>query len=240
MKYYIQMFSIRDVAETDLKKALEIVAEAGYAGVELCGTFGNSAASVRSWLDEYHLECFSVHTSRKVLAEELENTIRYYQELGVRYFVLPGAPTGTKEELDTTIDLINKYQKILAREGISFAYHNHYHEYLPNADGLIAHREIERRTNIDFELDTYWTLCGGFDPLHEMERLKARIKVVHLKDGIVEQRISTAIGLGNAPVKAIRDHAHKLGFKMVVESEGLQPSGTAEILQCIKYLRTLQ
>ena len=239
MKYDIQMFSIRDVAENDLKGALKIVADAGYSGVELCGTFGHSVYDVRSWLDEYKLECFCAHIGRNILANDIENTIKYYKELGVNYFVLPGAPTGTKSELDTTIDMINKYHEILAKEGISLAYHNHNLEYLPNADGQIAHREIEYRTNIDFELDTFWTLCGGFDPLGEMERLKDRIKVIHLKDGFVEQSLSTSIGLGNAPIKAIRDKAHELGFRLIVESEGLQPNGTAEVLQCIKHLRTL-
>ena len=239
MKYDIQMFSIRDVAENNLKEALKIVSDAGYSGVELCGTFGNSVSSVRSWLDEYKLDCFCAHIGRGILAEDLENTVKYYKELGVNYFVLPGAPTATKEELDKTIDMINKYHEILAKEGISFAYHNHNREYLPNADGLIAHQEIERRTSIDFELDTFWTLCGGFDPIDEMERLKHRIKVIHLKDGFVEKSLSTSIGLGNAPVKAIRDKAHELGFRMIVESEGLQPNGTAEIIQCINHLRSL-
>ena len=65
MKYGIQMYSVRDVAQKDLKAALKTVAEIGYNSVEFAGFFGNDAETVRSWLEEYGLE---------VIAADIQNT----------------------------------------------------------------------------------------------------------------------------------------------------------------------
>ena len=48
-----------------------------------------------------------------------------------------------------------------------------------------------------------------------------------------------SLGLGYAPVKLIREWAIKNNVLMVVESEGLDPTGPDEVLRCMEYLRTL-
>lgn len=233
------MFSVRDSAKNDMKATLEKVSALGYTGVEFAGVFDNSASDVRKWLDEYKLDAFSAHIGFSILDNDFEGTVNYYKEIGTQYFVIPSAPYITKNDLDTSIDKINKYQEMLERHRIPLAYHNHNREYFPNENGQIPHNEIEKRTNVDFELDTFWTLCGGLDSISEMERLKDRIKIIHLKDGFVEKNISVAIGEGNAPIKLIINKAVNLGFKMIVESEGLNPDGLSEVERCIRYLHTL-
>ena len=56
MKYGIQMYSVRDLAEKDLYAALKCVADIGYKYVEFAGFFGHKAEDVRAWLDELGLE----------------------------------------------------------------------------------------------------------------------------------------------------------------------------------------
>ena len=52
MKYGLQMYSVRDLTEHDLRGALQQVAEMGYSFVEFAGFMGNSAEDVKSWLEE--------------------------------------------------------------------------------------------------------------------------------------------------------------------------------------------
>ena len=134
---------------------------------------------------------------------------------------------------------MNKYQPMLEAEGIKLMYHNHNGEFLPNADGLIPHEEMERRTNIDFQIDTYWAYVAGRDPVEVITRLKDRVPVIHLKDGLQDGH-GYALGEGTAPVVAVREKAMELGMHMVVESETLQPDGLAEVTRCINFLRTLE
>ena len=59
--------------------------------------------------------------------------------------------------------------------------------------------------------------------------------VIHLKDGI--GRAGKALGEGNAPVLDVIAKAKELNLAMVVESEGLDPTGLEEVARCIEFLK---
>ena len=48
-----------------------------------------------------------------------------------------------------------------------------------------------------------------------------------------------SVGAGEAPILAVRDWCLKNNVLMVIESEGLDPTGPEEVGRCIAYLRTL-
>lgn len=245
-EYGIQMYSLRDITEKDLKGALKTVATQGYKYIEFAGFFNNSAEDVKAWLDEYGLICSGTHTGIEPLTEEnIEATIKYHQTIGCKNIIVPGADWSTEEKMNYNIAVMNKAVPLLKAAGITLGYHNHSHEFLPTAYGKFIHKEIEARCpEVEFELDTFWVFNAGLDPVAEMERLKDRVRVIHLKDGIPSGDGShnapgKSVGEGEAPIKAVREKALELGVLMVIESEGLQPTGTEEVGRCIKYLRTL-
>ena len=49
-----------------------------------------------------------------------------------------------------------------------------------------------------------------------------------------------ALGEGDAPVKRVYDMAIRNGFDIVVESEGLNPTGVEEVGRCMDYLKKLE
>lgn len=239
INYGIQLYSLRDMTGTDLAGALRAVAELGYSSVEFAGFFGHSAAEICEMLDQNHLTVSSTHTDWKELTQaRIDETIRYHKEIGNPNIIIPGADLSTPEKLDDFIALLNFAQPKLAAEGIALGYHNHYAEFLPNPFGAITHTELEHRTSVEFQIDTYWAYIAGRDPLAELERLQARIRYIHLKDGDADKH-GMALGEGTAPVAAVHDTALRLGFGMIVESEGCKPSGVEEIGRCIRYLRSL-
>lgn len=238
MEYGLQLYSVRDLTKENLDLALKLVAEMGYKFVEFAGFFGHSAEDVKAMLANYGLSVSGTHSGLADLDNDFAATVKYHQTLGNTNYIVPGAPWGTAEELTDTINKFNKYKPMLAAEGITFAYHNHDGEFKPNQDGLIAHSEMENRSDIDFEIDTYWAFCAGLDPVETITRLKDRVHVIHLKDGNRDRR-GYSLGLGEAPVTAVREKAIELGMTMVVESEGLEPDGISEVKRCIDYLKTL-
>ena len=239
MDYGLQLYSVRDVTDTDLEGTLKKVAEIGYRYVEFAGFFGHSAEEVKAMLDRYGLIVSGTHSGLGDLDADFEGTVKYHKTLGNTNYIVPGAPTWTAAELDETIEKMNKYQPMLAAEGIRMAYHNHDGEFRPNADGQIPHEEMERRTNIDFQIDTFWAFVAGKDPVEVITRLKDRIHVIHLKDGLRNGH-GFALGEGEAPVAAVRERAIELGMHMVVESETLQPDGISEVTRCFNYLKSLE
>ena len=241
MKYGIQMYSLRTVAGQDLKKGLETVAKIGYKAVEFAGFFGNDAETVRSWLDELDLEVYSTHTGVKELTPEtIEETIKYHKILGNKLIIIPGFSAKTREEFDAVIDTINYAQPILEKEGIKLAFHNHYKEFSLTDYGALIMQEFIEKTNINFQLDTYWTFYAGKDPLAVMDELKGmgRLVSIHLKDGL-KDKTGRSLGQGEAPVEKVLDKAIEMGLPVVVESEGEDPTGPDEVGRCFEFLASL-
>lgn len=236
MKYGLQMYSVRDFTEKDMDYALRSVAEMGYSFVEFAGFMGHSAEEIKAMLDKYKLTVSGTHTGWEEVKNNFAETVKYHKTIGNKNIIVPGADLSTKEKLDAFIDFVNEYQPKLAAEGIELGYHNHSHEFQPNADGQYIHKELEERTNVFFEIDTFWAFNAGLDPVETITRLQNRIHVIHLKDGQKGGK-GFSLGDGEAPVAAVRETAIKLGFRMVVESESLTPDGISEARRCIEFLK---
>ncbi len=237
IEYGLQLFSVRDLTDKDLEGALRAVAEMGYKYVEYAGFFGHSAETVAAWQDKYGLKCSGTHTGwGELLPENIEATIAYHKIIGNRHIIVPGADLGTLEKIIDFCHVMNQAQLRLAKEGISLGYHNHSHEFVVMPWGSTIHSELEKRGTFDFEIDTYWAFNADIDPILTLERLAGRVKVIHLKDGLKGGH-GRALGEGEAPVLAVREAALRMGLRMVVESEGLNPSGLEEVKRCIDFLK---
>ncbi len=238
MNYGLQLYSLRDITDKDMDAALREVSKMGYEFVEFAGFMGHSPKAIAEMLDKYSLKASGTHSGVDGLQPDvIKDSIRAHKEIGCENYIIPGADIRTGAKLKALIDLINYAQPILEEEGIKLHFHNHKGEFLPNSDGRYAHYELEKKTKILFEIDTYWAFAAGRDPVALMERLKNRISVIHVKDGSGAE--ARALGEGDAPVCAVVNKARELGFTMVVESEGLNPTGLEEVKRCIDFLRTV-
>ena len=134
--------------------------------------------------------------------------------------------------------VMNYATPILEAEGIHLAYHNHSDEFFLQPWGSTIHSELEKRLICDFEIDTFWVWNAGADPLQTLERLKDRVRMIHLKDGL-KGGVGRSLGEGEAPVHAVRDKAITMGLTMIVESENLSPDGLTEVTRCMEYLKSI-
>ena len=251
-EYGIQMYSLRDVSEGSLRDALRLVSEMGYKYVEFAGLFDNRAEDVRAWLEEYGLVASGTHVSLSKLAPEvIDETIRYHKVIGCDNFIVPACKWSTRELTDEVIKTLNLAQKKLAENGIRLGYHNHSREFFPNEYGIVFENEVIERTRAELEIDIFWLYNAGIDVIPYLEAHKDRIRVIHIKDGIPcpeENRNYSAVhsdvrdcalGEGSAPVAAARQWAIANNVLIVVESEGLDPTGPEEVRRCIDHLRVL-
>ena len=238
MEYGLQMYSLRDITGEDLKGALKKVSEIGYKGVEFAGFFGHPAEEAKGWLQEFRLRVTGTHTSYDLLVNDFDATVAYHKAIGCDTLIVPGADISNAKALEELVNNMNKWQPLLEKEGISLQYHNHHREFLPNDDGQIPIEELYKRTNIKFEIDTYWAFVAKRDPVEIITRMKDRMTHIHLKDGNGGYT-GYSLGMGTAPVKAVWERAKELGLYMVVESEGCDPDGVSEVTRCFRYLESL-
>lgn len=238
-KYGVQLYGLRDIAEKDIRLAIKAAADTGYKYVEFAGFFDRTPEQICSYLDECGVEVISSHTVIDQLKpENLEKTVEYHKAIGNKNITMPFIWLNTREDLERSIEVINYALPILKDSGITLSVHNHYNELLPTEYGVIPYDEIEARTDISFQLDTFWAFFAGKDPVALMEHYYSigRLSAIHLKDGLLD-RSSKALGEGVAPVEAVLTKALELGIPIIVESEGLDPNGTEENARCFDFLK---
>jgi sugar phosphate isomerase/epimerase len=252
MNYGIQMYSIKDVASVDLKRALEIVAAQGYKNVEFAGFFGNSAEDVKSWLEEYGLEVSGTHTGLSALTpEKIADTVAYHKTIGCNYIIVPHADWKIEESFNANLDAMKYAAEYVKKEGMTLAFHNHSTELIDYPYGKIPMDEIIAGTDIEIEPDVFFFCNCGLDPIAFCEKYSSRIKFIHLKDGtyptdmerdytnIHEGSASTVSGQGMVPVDDIVRWARANGKRIIVEVE-CKESGEVVTGACIEYLKGLE
>ena len=81
-----------------------------------------------------------------------------------------------------TIEKLNIAGEKMKNNGFSFFYHNHQFEFYKYGDETVFDYMIKNAPYINFTLDTYWLQYGGVSIVEYVEKLKDKIKCVHLKD----------------------------------------------------------
>lgn len=244
MNYGVQLYSVRDaVAELGMKETLRRVAEIGYKSVEFAGFGDATAEEVRDILREFDLSVDGTHTGIKaLLPDTIEATLKDMQTIGNKRVIIPAAKLKTDADIELFLQQVAYAAPILKSAGIELGFHNHHTEFLPNEDGTVPMDVLKEKTDLFFELDTYWAYHAGVDPVLEMERMGDRLQLIHIKDGVggEEKTCGRPLGQGSAPVAAVYKKACELGLPMVVESETLQPDGMTEISVCYDCLLRLE
>lgn len=252
-EYGLQMYSLRDITKDSMRMALEKVAEMGYKYVEFAGFFDYTPEQIKIWLDEFGLVCSGTHTGvQGISPENIDETIRYHKIIGCENLIVPGCDWTSDEKLAGLLSTFKAAQKKLAENGIRLGYHNHSREFFPCATGVVFEDVIYNDTTLELEIDTWWAFNAGLDVVSYLEAHKDRIKVIHLKDGIPSADDcknfdhchdgikGLSVGSGKNVIPDIVNWANKNGVLMVIESEGLDPTGLEETKRCIDFLRTLE
>jgi sugar phosphate isomerase/epimerase len=107
--------------------------------------------------------------------------------LGHRYIVIPSARSEPLDSLDDYRRLAENLNAIGARAdalGLRFGYHNHGYE---NAliDDRVPYEVLIEETDpalVTMELDLFWFIAGGGDPVTTLRAYPERFALMHIKD----------------------------------------------------------
>lgn len=215
-KLAVQMFTLREFTKTakDFAQTLKKVKDIGYPAVQLSavGCMSGDAPEVdaktaRQMLDDNGLKCIATHRGFDDLRTHSQKEIDFHQTLGCTYCAIGGLPKekyhnrgaeGYRNFLKDAQPLADE----LKAAGITFGYHNHAHEFIHGDDRRSTCYDIliDEGEFLAIELDTYWAVHAGADPVAIIERCHGRLPVIHLKDKEVrepEGAIIAPIGEGN-------------------------------------------
>ncbi|TAL44557.1 MAG: sugar phosphate isomerase/epimerase, partial [Chitinophagaceae bacterium] len=128
--------------------------------------------------------------------------------------------------------------EICKKEGIRFAYHNHDYSF-KTQEGQLPQDVMMINTDasiVDFEMDIYWVVTAGHDPIAWFKKYPNRFRLCHVKDRMknaTEGFASCNVGEGSIDFVKILKVAKKQGMQYyIVEQErydGTTPLKAAEV-----------
>jgi sugar phosphate isomerase/epimerase len=231
-KLAVQMYTLRDFTKTakDLETTLEKVHAIGYTAVQLSAVGAMegekpqvTAQQARALLDANRLQCIATHRSWDALAKRADAEIAFHKTLGCNFVAIGSLPAsyqndgkdGYRRFLADAAPVIAK----LKAAGIRFGYHNHAHEFQRVGPGRRTLYDIfieEGGPDFHLEVDVYWAVHAGINPVRLFERCPNRTAVIHAKDKEVvpkEGPVMAACGEGNLDWESILPACKQAGVE---------------------------
>lgn len=219
----LQVYSVRDYAEKDLKGTLQKIKEVGYDGVEFAGLYGHTAAEVKSVVEEIGLNPISAHVPLDEMLSDPNKVIAGYAEIGCKYIAVPHLDVdrrpGTEMFMQTIKD-IEGLGETAKKHGIQLLYHNHDFEF-KKINGEYALDVLYQTVPSDLlqtQIDTCWVNIAGEDPADYVRKYSGRAPVVHLKDFVMsgkEKPEQMYVLLGTDSEKAVEQEEETFGFRPI-------------------------
>lgn len=226
----IQLWSVKDEMAKDPKGTLKQLASFGYKQIESFegdkGIFwGMKPMEFKKYMDSLGMQLISSHCDT---SKDFERKADEASAAGLKYLICPWkGPQKTLDDFKKIAVEFNNCGKICHEAGIRFAYHNHDYSF-KELEGELPQDLLIQSTDfatVDFEMDIYWVVTAGHDPLKWLKRYPTRFKACHIKDRerkvpAEEREASCTLGQGSINYKKILKAAKAQGMKyFIVEQE---------------------
>jgi sugar phosphate isomerase/epimerase len=254
----VQLYTVRDLMQTDFDGTIAKVAQIGYKEVEFAGYFGRTGKQVRAVLDKNGLKAPSTHVQYDELDEKFTSVIDTSKEIGLEYIICPWIPEELRKSPDIwkqASDKFNKCGEQAKKAGLQFGYHNHWFEFLPT-NGVLPYDLLLKQCDpklVVMEMDLCWITTTGTDPVKYFNEYPGRFPLVHVKDVKTMPKITTggsqnfgdtvdltAVGSGVIDWKRIFEHSEKAGIKHYIVEHDHPKQPIENITESYNYLEKLR
>lgn len=198
----LQLYSVRDSIRKDVPGAIEKVAKMGYKFVEPAGYskgkfYGMTPEEFKALCEKNKIYVLSSHTGRPAPdSANMEATMAWWDTciaahvaVGAKYIVQPSMGRSAYESLEGIkqyCDYFNAVGDKCSKAGIRFGYHNHSQEFKTVFDSTIVLYDYMLQntdpSKVFFQLDLYWCVDGGADPVDYFNKYPGRFELWHIKD----------------------------------------------------------
>lgn len=197
----LQLYSLREMVKDEgIQAVLETVAKMGYTHLETAsyndGKIYNMAPlEFKKRVEDLGMKCTSAHLSQAITKETeaevmawWDKAIEAHNEVGVKYMVQPWMPINdqtTEDDMKMYADYFTSVGYKTAAASIAFGYHNHDFEFKYKFGGKYAYDYLldnVSKQHVFFQMDVYWVMMGGLDPVKYLKDRPSQFKTIHIKD----------------------------------------------------------
>ena len=248
----IQLYSLRQQMEKDVPGALARVRDWGLTDVETASFYGRTAAGFAEELKRANLKATGMHAGYEVLRDKMKQAVADAKALGVSYVTVAWIPHDgpfTQKHADAAASHFSEWGRALKSEGLRFMYHLHGYEFAPGSKGTLLDTIFQNTPAdaVQFEMDVFWVVRGGGDPVALLQRNKGRFAALHLKDmakgtptgdftgGVPDNSTNVPLGTGMIDYRAVLRAARNSGTRLFyIEDES--DKVVEQVPQTLKYL----
>jgi len=228
LEFSVQLYMVRNLLN-DLPSTLRLIRGIGYTHVEpFSAAYNRPAKELKSLIANAGLNALSGHFDYATLQEKVD----YAAELGLKYMICPMIPPSQWDSLDgfrRAAEHLNKAASKARAAGMNFGYHPHNYEFKPlqGKRGFdVLMQELDPATKL--QLDVYWAVEAGQNPLDLMRNNRTRLALIHIKDRKPSKGFSfsprdsmnthncTEAGSGTIDWPAVLGEARKLGVTQFI------------------------
>ena len=195
MKTALQLYSVTHSFRKDPIGTMRKIAAMGYRYWEICAfnpdvpyNYGLDLPldEAKALLRELGITIIGCHLSDKAVNEEreLNEFLDYQAAIGCESPGVAAVFCADTEDIKIKSAWFNRLGQMCKERGMRFHYHTHFHDH-QLFDGKEMIEIILENTDpdlVDLELDTFWAVRGGVDPVERINRYKDRISMLHQKD----------------------------------------------------------
>ena len=214
----LQLYTVRSALAKDIEGTIAAVAAAGITELEFAGYFGKTPAWWSALLKRHTLTAPATHEALPVTDDGWPAIFDRAHGMGHEIVIVPFVGNnyrGTRDNWMKLSERLNTGAQKAKATGLQFAYHNHDFEFAPVGD-TTGYEILTANTDaslVKLELDLYWAVKAGRDPLEIMTAHKGRVICCHVKDAsAAPERTMLDVGAGTIDFKMLLDKGRKLGL----------------------------
>jgi sugar phosphate isomerase/epimerase len=226
----LQLYTLRADLPKDVRGVLKQVSAMGYKEIEGFeagkGIFwGMTNKEFKRYMDDLGMRFISSHCD---INNHFEEKADQAAAIGMKYLIAPYlGPQKQMDDYKRAAEKFNQKGEVCRKAGLKFAYHNHDYSFVP-VNGQFPQDIMMQNTDrnlVDFEMDIYWVVTAGQDPIEWMRKYRGRFRLCHVKDRkkdtpLTVKDASCTLGLGDIDFKKILHEGKKYGLQhFIVEQE---------------------
>jgi sugar phosphate isomerase/epimerase len=254
----LQMYSLRVTTKgSGWAAGLDKAKALGFTAIEGGGLpKGMTGEAYKAEVEARGLKLISYGFGYERLTKDIAGAVAEAKSVGVKYVMLAWVPHD-KQAFDdgfarkTAADF-NSWGEAFRKAGITFTYHPHGYEFQTNPDGTTPFEVLMKETRpefVSFEMDVFWIVYAGQDPVGLMKKYPERWRMMHIKDvrkgaqtggfsGKAPASDDVAVGTGQVDWAAVLRKADSVGVEWYfIEDESDTPDSHLPL--SLAYVRSL-